>query len=95
LSDEARQKAFEKILALVTAEDGEVHKIHEWGRRRLAYEVSGRREGFYYVVYFEVKPAAIAELWREFHLNEDLLRFTTLRAEKVLEEIKFKSLEKQ
>jgi small subunit ribosomal protein S6 len=92
LSDDARAKALDKIKNGIVNRGGEIVKIHEQGRRRLAYEIDGKREGFYYVVYFNVKPAAITELWQEYHLNEDLVRFITLRADEVMETIEFKPL---
>lgn len=93
LSDEARNKALDKILNGINQRQGEVLKIHEQGRRRLAYEVDGHREGYYYVLYFNVIPSAVSELWQEYHLNEDLVRFITLRTDKVMDKIEFKSLE--
>ena len=95
LSEEARQKALDKILSGITSHGGEIKKIHEQGRRRLAYDINGHREGYYYVVYFNAPTAAISELWHEYHLNEDLVRFITLKAEKVVEKIEFKPLVEQ
>ncbi len=92
LSEDARQKALDKVIQGITHHGGEVHKIHDQGRRRLAYEIDGYREGHYYVIYFSVPPAAISELWKENHLHEDLIRFMTLRADTVLEEITFQPL---
>ncbi len=92
LSDDARQKAVEKITSAITDQKGEVHKLHDFGRRKLAYEINGRREGHYFVIYFSAPTAAIKELWKEYHLNEDLIRFLTLRTEKVMEKIEFKQL---
>jgi small subunit ribosomal protein S6 len=95
LSDDARHKALERIQAGITSRGGEIKKIHEQGRRRLAYEINGHREGYYYIIYFTVQPAAISELWQEYHLNEDLIRFMTLRTDKVMEKIEFKTLVEQ
>jgi small subunit ribosomal protein S6 len=92
LSDDARAKALEKIKNGIVSRGGDIVKIHEQGRKRLAYEIDGRREGFYYVIYFNVRPNAISELWQEYHLNEDLVRFITLRADDVMETIEFKPL---
>lgn len=92
LSEDARQKALDKILKGITERGGEVQKIHDQGRKRLAYEIDGHREGFYYLIYFNVNPSAISELWQEYHLHEDLIRFLTLRTEKVMDKIEFKSL---
>jgi small subunit ribosomal protein S6 len=92
LSDDARQKALEKITSGIVERTGEVHKIFEQGRRKLAYEIDGRREGYYYILYFSAPSNAMAEMWKDYHLNEDLIRFLTLRAEKVPEKIEFKSI---
>lgn len=92
LSDDARMKALEKIKSGIVGRGGEILKIHEQGRRRMAFEINSRREGFYYVIYFQVRPSAITELWQEYHLNEDLIRFITLRADEVMETIEFKPL---
>lgn len=95
LSDDARQKAFDKIQKGITERGGAILKVHDQGRRRLAYDIDGHREGHYYLVYFEVAPEAISELWKEYHLNEDLVRFITLRTDKVRDKIEFKVLAEQ
>lgn len=92
LSDDARHKALDKIKAGITNHGGEVQKIHEQGRKRLAYEINGHKEGYYFIVYFTSPSSAISELWHEYHLNEDLIRFLTLRTDKVMEKIEFKPL---
>lgn len=92
LSDESRKKALEKITDGITQAGGEIHKVHDWGRRKLAYSIHLKREGHYYVIYFSVPTRAIAELWKDYHLHEDLIRFSTMKAEKVLETLEFKSL---
>ncbi len=93
IGDDARRKVLEKIQEGITSRTGEIVKIHEQGRRRLAYEIEKHREGYYYVIYFKVRPDAISELWQEYHLNENLVRFITLTTDKVMEKIEFKALE--
>lgn len=95
LSDDARNKALDKIQKGITGQGGNIVKIHEQGRRRLAYDIGNHREGYYYLIYFEVNPAAINELWQEYHLNEDLVRFMTLRTDNVMDKIEFKTIEEQ
>lgn len=92
LSEDARNRALDKIQKGITGRGGEVHKVHDQGRRKLAYEVRGAREGHYYLLYFTAPTDKLAELWKEYHLNEDLLRFLTLTAEEVRETIEFKKL---
>ncbi|WP_213105550.1 30S ribosomal protein S6 [Candidatus Protochlamydia amoebophila] len=95
LSDDARHKALDRIQTGITGRGGEIKKLHEQGRRRLAYEIDGHREGYYYLVYFTAPSSAISELWQEYHLNEDLIRFITLRTDEVMEKIEFKTLDEQ
>jgi small subunit ribosomal protein S6 len=95
LSEDARQKALDKVTHSIANRKGQVHKIFDQGRRRLAYEINKRREGYYYIVYFEVPPQEIKEMQKEYFLNEDLLRFLTLRSEAVPEKIEFKNIMQQ
>lgn len=92
LSDDARQKALEKINIGITGRGGEIHKMFDQGRRKLAYEINGRREGHYFILYFSTSTKNLAEMWKEYHLNEDLVRYLTLRTPIVPEKIEFKQL---
>lgn len=92
LSEDARQKCLERITSGISERGGEIHKIHDQGRKKLAYEIRGLREGHYFLLYFTAPTTAFAELWREYHLNEDLLRFLTLKADAVRETIEFQKL---
>lgn len=95
LSDESRKKAFEKITDGISREGGEVRRVHEMGRRKLAYEIDGRREGFYYIVYFSAPTVSINKLWKDYQLHEDLIRFATMKADDVLESLEFKTIKPQ
>lgn len=89
LSEEARKKALEKIKNGILEREGKILKVLEWGKRRLAYTIDSKKEGFYYVIYFEIDTATIKELWKDYHLHEDLLRYMTMEAEEVLEDLEF------
>lgn len=92
LSEDARKKALDKITVGISERGGEIHKIHDQGRRKLAYEIRGAREGYYYLIYFTSLTDKLSELWREYQLNEDLLRFMTLTAEEVKQTLEYKKL---
>lgn len=92
LSDDSRKKAFDKITDGITQKGGKLLKTHELGRRKLAYEIDGKREGYYYVLFFDAPTSIIIDLWKEYHLHEDLIRFMTTRVEKVQETLEFKPL---
>ena len=61
---------------------GEVKKREYWGLRNLAYRMNKNRKGHYILFNIEAPPAAIAELERTMRINEDVLRYLTLRVEK-------------
>lgn len=92
LGEEARKTAFLRIQDQITSRGGEIHKIHEQGRKRLAYEIHRHREGYYYVMYFSIDPSQLDDLMEEYRRTEDLLRYLVFRTDKVCEEIKFKKL---
>ena len=92
LSDDARNKVFDRLKEQIVSRGGSVAKIHDQGRRRLAYDINRHREGYYYLVYFTLDPAFVKELWEEYQRNEELLRYLIIKADKVLEVLKFKQL---
>jgi small subunit ribosomal protein S6 len=68
----------DRITKVVSEGGGEVGKIDQWGRRRLAYEIARQNEGYYVVVEFQVDPVAITELERTLHLADEVLRFKVI-----------------
>ena len=92
LSEEARNKAIERITKSIEEHGGEIHNVIDWGRRRFAYQIQKRKEGYYYIVYFSLQPKKLPEIWDEYKLNEDLVRFMTLKTEEAAEKIEFKPL---
>ena len=67
-------------------EGGAVQKREYWGLRSLAYRVKKNRKGHYMLLGLDAKPAFITEMERRLRLNEDVLRFMTLRVEEITEE---------
>ena len=68
---------------LIAEQGGQVKKREYWGLRNLAYRMNKNRKGHYILFNIEAPPAAIAELERTMRINEDVLRYLTLRIEKV------------
>lgn len=71
------------ITSLIESEEGSVKKREYWGLRNLAYRVKKNRKGHYMLLGLEAKPETIKEIERQFNLNEDVLRFLTLRVEEI------------
>ena len=95
LSDDSRKKALDKITDGITEKKGVIHKNFEQGRKKLAYAIDGKREGFYYILYFTAPTQTIKELWKEYQLHEDLIRFMTMKVEQVPESLTFKTINLQ
>ena len=92
LSDEARERVLEKIKAGITDKGGEIHKVMDQGRKRMAYTIGKRRDGHYFLFYFSAPTKSVDDMWREYRLNEDVLRFMTVRTENVPDKIEFQPL---
>ena len=66
---------------LIADNGGEVKKREYWGLRNLAYRMRKNRKGHYVLMNLSAPPAAIAELERTMRINEDVLRYLTIRVE--------------
>ena len=66
----------EKFKAMVEAE-GTLSNIDEWGKRRLAYEIDDKTEGYYVLMNMETKPEFPAELERVMKITEGVMRVLT------------------
>lgn len=71
------------IAVQLEGEGGQIHKREYWGLRSLAYRIKKNRKGHYLLLGLEAKPASINEMERLLSLNEDILRFLTLRIEAI------------
>jgi small subunit ribosomal protein S6 len=72
--EEARKALIEKFNGIITANGGEVVKVEEWGKRRLAYAIDYKTEGYYVYVAFNGEATLPKELSRNLGNNENILR---------------------
>ena len=73
----------DNIATQLEAEEGAVKKREYWGLRGLAYRIKKNRKGHYMLLGMDAKPAFITEMERKLGLNEDVLRFMTIRIETI------------
>ncbi|MBU0800399.1 MAG: 30S ribosomal protein S6 [Alphaproteobacteria bacterium] len=73
-------EAFTKILK---DNGGKVHKTENWGLRTLAYRINKNRKGHYVLVESDAPGEAVIEMERNMRLNEDILRYLTIREEEL------------
>ncbi len=67
---------------VIEAHGGKVGRIENWGLRSLAYRIRKNRKAYYVLVNIDAPAAAIAEVERQMRINEDILRYITIRVEK-------------
>ena len=73
----------DQVAAELESQGGSVAKREYWGLRSLSYRIKKNRKGHYMLLGLDAKPAAVNEVERQLRLNEDILRFLTIRVEKI------------
>lgn len=81
LEEEQVNALVDRFSALVTTNGGEVAGIDRWEKRRLAYEINGKREGLYVVMTVRTTPQVMAEMDRQMRITEGIIRHIIIRPE--------------
>lgn len=79
LDEEHLNALVEHVQQVITTHGGQVVKLEQMGRRKLAYPIKKRREGHYVLIHAGLERPAIAELERDLKLSEDVLRYLLFR----------------
>ncbi len=77
LPDEDVQAAIDKFSRIISANEGTLVNVADWGRRKLAYKIQGATRGFYVVVDYAGTPATVKELERNYRIDDRLIRSHT------------------
>ncbi|MBE6599089.1 MAG: 30S ribosomal protein S6 [Ruminococcaceae bacterium] len=80
LTEEATKALVEKFTALINA-NGTASEVNEWGKRKLAYPINDKTEGYYVLVNFTSEGSFPAELERVMGITEGILRSIVIRHE--------------
>ncbi len=99
LDDEQIQTLISRVKETIVNHGGEIRDVEDWGRKRLAYVVKKSKVGYYAIFRFNAPPGLIAKLERFYVLDEQFLRYLTIKldndAVEYLEKNKEKSLSQQ
>jgi small subunit ribosomal protein S6 len=79
LEDEQIQSVIGRIKEILTSNDGEIKEIEDWGRKRLAYTIKKSKIGYYIIFRFYAYPEIISTLERFYKLEENILRYLTIK----------------
>lgn len=89
LNDDQIRGLVNRVTKFIDENGGEIIEVDEWGTRRLAYPIRKKRNGFYVNAYFEAEGDMVARLERALTLEDDILRFLTLKMDaKMLQDYK-------
>ncbi|HEY9093723.1 MAG TPA: 30S ribosomal protein S6 [Candidatus Cryosericum sp.] len=80
MPEEEAAKVAEGVQSFISSH-GTIVKVDPWGRRRLAYPIKKKQDGYYWVITFEVEPDAVDVLKQQLRVNESILRWMVTRVE--------------
>ena len=82
LEEDAVKALIERFSSLIENQGGQIDKIDEWGKRRLAYPVKDHNEGYYVLVNFSAESDLPEELERVYKITDEILRYLIIRDDK-------------
>ena len=83
ISPQQAEALNETLKQLIEANGGAVAKIEYWGLRNLTYRIKKNRKGHYSLLAIDAPAAAVQEMERQLGLNEDVLRYLTVRVDEL------------
>ena len=72
-----------ELIAIITTENGKVQSTENWGLRNLAYKINKNKKGHYFLINIDCNPSAIFEYERQMRINEDIIRFLTIKIDHI------------
>ena len=88
VDEEGRKELIEKFNSLIEANEGSVEKVDEWGKRRLAYAINDKQEGYYVLVSFSAPTSLPRELERNLGITENVMRYLVTRVDEKTSKVK-------
>ena len=79
LEEESIRSAVDRATELIRSRGGVPGAVDRWGRRRFAYELKHKWEGYYVVLRAEAEPSVMAELDRSLRLADEVIRHKVIR----------------
>ncbi len=92
LTEEETKASIAAIEEVLTSNGAEIIARDEMGTKKLAYPIQKSERGYFHVVYYTMAPSSVVEVERRFRINEDLLRFVTIKYDSKREVTAWKEL---
>lgn len=82
LDDPQIEAAITRAQEVITKDGGEINAVNRWGRKRLAYTIQKKNNGYYVNMEFTALGSTVTQLERSLILDENVIRFLTIRLDK-------------
>ena len=79
VNEEQTRAVLDRVEQVVVNHSGQIVRVNQWGRRRLAYPIQHHRDGFYVFIDMILTPETVIELDRTLKVSEDVLRYMIKR----------------
>ena len=83
ISPQQAEALNDQLQSIIQEGGGSVAKIEYWGLRNLTYRIKKNRKGHYSLLALDAPPAAVKEMERQLSINEDVLRYLTVKVEEL------------
>jgi len=82
LQESQVQKVISKYEEIIKKNSGKIIKMEDWGLRNLSFIIKNNKKGFYYHFKIEGEGKTVEELERAENIDEDIIRYLTVRVKK-------------
>ena len=83
LTETQIDKLINDLSDIITKDKGKVVKKEQWGLRSFAYKINKNKKGHYFMLNLDSAPTIIFEYERQMRINEDIIRFLTIKIDKI------------
>jgi small subunit ribosomal protein S6 len=83
LTESQIENLISSLSKIISNEKGKVVKKENWGLRGLAYKIKKNKKGHYFMLNLDSNPSAIFEYERQMRINEDIIRFLTIKINEI------------
>jgi small subunit ribosomal protein S6 len=85
----------EKVKSIIIESGGSIKLFDEWGKKRLAYPISGKKEGIYFYIDFSAEGNVIKKLENFYLVSEGIIRYLTVKKNKPTQKDKKEKIPEQ
>ena len=83
LTESQIENLINSLSKIISDEKGKVVKKENWGLRSLAYKIKKNKKGHYFMLNLDTDPSALFEYERQMRINEDIIRFLTIKINEI------------